>query len=210
MSAAPRRTRIAVLAGLLAILAVSLTAGTSAKATTSNVVSLDGVRTTLWTDPATTKVLLSHNIVPLPAWGTSVTARWTPQGVSIGYGFPIPSGRVDAATLAGYINHTGGLRFLNLANGHSLRLTAFRIVINGSPGLSAMVNGDPNTRVRILNLNLSHATVDKTHLPTVRVNGVGASLTATAASALNSSLGVSFFAPGIKLGTAYVNAHIAS
>ena len=87
-------------------------------------------------------------------------------------------------------------------------LTSFRIVIDAHPRLTAIVNGDPKVRVSILRLDLSKATVTKP-LPYVRVGNVGAYLNATAAGALNRALGVSFFAPGIKLGTAYVKAHVA-
>jgi hypothetical protein len=44
--------------------------------------------------------------------------------------------------------------------------------------------------------------------PRVRVGNVKASLTKTAAAALNDALGVSFFSQGITLGTAQVTAHI--
>jgi hypothetical protein len=179
-------------------LAATMVGGTAGAAAAS-AVQLDGVRTTLWTDPATTKVLLANKIVPLPTSGTSVDVKWTPQGPSVGYGFPIPGGRVDAATLAGYINHTGGLRFVNLANGKQLSLTNFRIVIDAHPHLTAIVNGDPKVRVAILRLNLAKATVSKP-LPYVRVGNVGAYLNSTAADALNSALGVSFFAPGHQTG----------
>ena len=188
-------------------LAATMVAGT-ASATAAPTVQLDGVRTTLWTDPATTKVLLSNKIVPLPTRGTGVDVKWTSSGPSIGYRFPISGGHVDAATLAGRINHTGGLRFVNFANGKTLTLTRFRIVIDAHPHLTAIVNGDPKVRVSILRLDLSKATVSKPLLY-VRVGNVGAYLNSTAAGALNSALGVSFFAPGIKLGTAYVNAHVA-
>ena len=188
-------------------LAATMAVGT-ASAAAAPTVHLDGVRTTLWTDPATTKVLLANKIVPLPTRGTGVDVRWTSSGPSIGYRFPISGGHVDAATLAGRINHTGGLRFVNLANGQKLSLNRFRIVIDAHPHLTAIVNGDPNVRVSILRLDLSKATVSKP-LPYVRVGNVGAYLNSTAADALNHALGVSFFAPGIKLGTAYVNAHVA-
>lgn len=188
-------------------LVATMVAGT-ASAAAAPTVQLDGVRTTLWTDPGTTKVLLENKIVPLPTRGTGVDIRWTSSGPSIGYRFPISGGHVDAATLAGRINHTGGLRFVNLANGKQLSLTRFRIVIDAHPHLTAIVNGDPKARVSILSLDLSKATVSKP-LPYVKVGNVGAYLNPTAAGALNSALGVSFFAPGIKLGTAYVNAHVA-
>ncbi len=193
---------------LVPILALAVTMGGTASAAAAPTVRLNGVRTTLWIDPATTKVLLTNKIVPLPAHGASVDVRWTPQGPSVGYGFPITGGRVDATTLAGAINHAGGIRFVNLANGQKLSLTRFRIVIDAHPHLTAIVNGDPKARVSILRLDLSKATVAEP-LPYVRVGKVGAYLNATAASALNSALGVSFFAPGIRLGTAHVNAHVA-
>jgi len=188
----------------LAAIAVAAPAGAAA----APMVRLDGVRTTLWIDPATTKVLLANKIVPLPTRGTDVDIKWTSSGPSIGYGFPISGGHLDAATLAGRINHTGGLRFVNLANGKQLSLTRFRIVIDANPHLAAIVDGDPKARVSILRLDLSKATVAKP-LPYVRVGHVGAYLNSTAAGALNNALGVSFFARGIKLGTAHVNAHVA-
>jgi len=194
------------LAPFLALAAITV-AGT-ANAAAAPTVRLDGVRTTLWTDAATTRVLLANKIVPLPARGTGVDVRWTSAGPSIGYRFPIAGGHVDAATLAGRIDHTGGLRFVNLANGKTLRLTRFRIVIDAHPHLTAIVNGDPKLRVPILRLDLSKASVVKP-LHSVRVGNVGAYLNATAAGALNDALGVSFFAPGIRLGTANVNAHVA-
>ena len=101
-------------------------------------------------------------------------------GPSIGYSFPISGGHVDAATLAGRINHTGGLKFVNLANGKTLKLTRFRIVIDSHPRLTAIVNGDPSVRVPILRLDLSKATVAKP-LPYVKVGNVGAYLNSTAA-----------------------------
>jgi len=198
-----RANRIAAV--LLA--AILVLPGTAAATTGSGTVHLNGIRTTLTTDPATTGVLINHGILPLPVGPATVAPSFGPGGLSLRYGFPITGGRVDTATLAGYINHSGGLRFVNIANGHNLTLTNFRIVISDHPGLTAVVNRDPSVRVRILNLDLSHAAIDK-HPPMVTVANVKATLTQTAASALNSALGVSFFAKGITLGTAKATAHI--
>ena len=60
-------------------LAATMVAGT-ASAAAAPTVQLDGVRTTLWTDPATTKVLLANKIVPLPTYGTYVDVKWTSTG----------------------------------------------------------------------------------------------------------------------------------
>lgn len=198
-----RATRIAAV--LLA--AILVLPGTAAATTGSSTVHLDGVRTTLTTDPATTGVLIKNGILPLPVGPATVSPIFGSDGLSLRYGFPITGGSVDAASLAGFINHSGGLRFVNIANGQRLTLTNFRIVISNHPGLTAVVNRDPSVRVRILNLDLSHAAIDKDP-PIVTVSNVKATLTQTAASALNSTLGVSFFASGITLGTAQVTAHI--
>jgi hypothetical protein len=196
-----RITRLAA-----ALVAAMLVVPAAATATTGTV-HLNGVRTTLTTDPATTGVLVKNGILPLPVGPAAVGPRFGPDGLSLRYGFPITGGRVDPATLAGFVNHSGGLRFVNLANGHTLTLTRFRIRISDNPGLTAEVNRDPSVRVRILNLDLSHAKVVK-HPPRVWVGNVKATLTRTAASALNDALGVSFFSKGITLGTAQVKGHI--
>jgi hypothetical protein len=197
-------TSVAALVAVAAVLAPAATAGASS----ANTVKLKGEATTLQTDPATTKALISNGILPLPVQPASIGAASWHRGLSLRYTFPITSGRVDAASLVGHINHSGGLEFVNVANGHTLTLTNFRIQISAHPGLTAAVNGDPKSRVRILNLDLSNATIVK-HPPTVKVEGVKATLTSTAASALNSSLGVNLFSAGITLGTANVDAHIA-
>jgi hypothetical protein len=200
----PGITRVAAV-----LIAAMLVVPGAAAATQSSarVVHLDGVRTTLTTDPATTGVLVKNGVLPLPVGPATVVPRFGEHGLSLRYGFPITGGRVDATTLAGVINHSGGLRFVNIANGHALTVTKFRIRISAHPGLTAEVNHDPSMRVRILNLDLAHARVVE-HPPLVRVSNVRATLTRTAASALNDALGVSFFSKGIVLGTAQVKAHI--
>ena len=187
-------------------------AGAAASVAAAAPVNLDGVRTSLTTDPATTQVLLKNKILPLPVGPTSVSVRthghgWG-SGLRIRYGFPITGGQVDSETLAGSITHSGGLVFVNLKNGKSLTLTDFTVNIDDAPDLTAAVNGDPNTRVSILNLDLSKAEIAKP-LPIVTVKGVNATLTDAAAGALNQTLGTDIFAAGLTLGTANVRARVA-
>ncbi len=196
------RTTAALVAAML-VVPVAATAKTSS----AGVVHLDGVRTSLTTDRATTGVLVKNGILPLPVGPATVVPHFASGGLSLRYGFPITGGRLDATTLAGFINHSGGLRFVNIANGHTLTLTDFRIRISENPGLTAQVNHDRSMRVRILNLDLGRAKVVE-HPPLVKVSNVKATLTQTAASALNDALGVSFFSKGITFGTAHVKAHI--
>jgi hypothetical protein len=118
-----------------------------------------------------------------------------------GIGFPIsaPYSRVDAATLAGSINHYGSGLSLSRGDTH-VALTDFTIGIDATPALSARLGAQ---RVEILTLDVSaiQRSVDGN---TVVVANVGASLTAAAAHALNAAFGTTAFAPGLKLGTATV------
>ena len=197
------KIRITRIAPVLLAASLLVLPGTAAASTGSaSTVHLDGTRTTLATNPATTGVLVSHGILPLPVGPSTVAPRFGDHGLSLRYGFPITGGRVNATTLAGYINHSGGLRFVNLANGHTLTLTKFRIRISAHPGLTAAVNGDPSVRVRILNLDLSHAMVDK-NPPTVKVSNVKATLSDEGAAALNGVFGTSF-EEGLPIGIATV------
>jgi Htaa len=201
------KIRISPLTAALATAILVVPGTAAAKSRSAGTVQLDGVRTTLTTDPATTGVLLSNGILPLPVGPATVSPQFGPHGLSLAYAFPITSGRVDATTLAGYINHSGGLRFVNAANGHTLTLTRFRIRISAKPGLTAEVNRNPKLRVRILDLDLGSAGIARRGR-IVRVSNVKATLTQTAASALNRALGVSAFSKGIALGTARVTAHV--
>jgi hypothetical protein len=197
------RSRWALLAVFAAIAAFATGAATAAPA--SSVQFVDG-KTTLTTDTATTGVLLANKIVPMPVAPGSAKPVWK-RGLALKFAFPITGGSANPATLAGDIRHSGGIRFTNAANGKSLLLTDFTIdTVAGQ--LTAAVNGDPAVRVPILNLDLSKAEV-RIKGRWIKVRGVGASLTATAAGALNATLGVTFFAQGIKLGTADVAAKIA-
>jgi hypothetical protein len=204
MARRPTRVLWAVLlAAMLGIVALS---GGAASARAA-IVPLDGVKTQLTTNPATTEVLLDNAIVPLPVRPAGVESVWKGKALALRYSFPITGGRVNSNTLFGRIDHSGGILFANLSNGDTLKLTKFRIRIDQDPGLSAAVNGDPATRVRILDLDLSDAKV-RMKGRRVTVKNVDATLTAEAAAALNASLGVGFFAEGIELGTAKVSARV--
>ena len=192
--------------GLLALLALAVAALAGSATAQTPTLTLVGDKTKLVTDPATTKVLLANGISPQPVGKTGFDV---PPGSkkSVRYSFPITGGMLDAATLAGTIDHSGGINFVNTKNGRNLLLTNFRIEIGASPGLTAAVGGT-DLRVRILDLDLSRAKI-LSQGSVIRVKNVDARLTETAAGALNASLGVSFFAAGIDLGTAQVFARVA-
>lgn len=191
----------------IALTAAAATLAVPAAASAATV-KLDGVRTSLTVAPAITKALVGNGIAPLPVSPATATIVSTKGGPTVRYFFPITGGRVDAGTLAGRINHSGGLWFYGLSSGKSLKLTHFRIVIGKRPGLTAIVNGDRAARVRILNLDLSDARIRR-NLPFVRVANVRASLTAAAAGALNATFHTELFSRGLVLGKATVLARVA-
>ena len=191
---------------VMAVAAAGLTVLT-AGAEASSQLRFDGGSTRLVVNPAILPVLSAKHISLAPvAPATAAAARWNGQD-TIAASFPIKGGHVDATTLAGVINHTGGLTFAK--GSRSLTVGLFRISISTNAYLSGAVNLDPAARVSLLKLDLSNATVTAKG-DWVTVSGVRAYLTKTAADALNATLHTRVFAPGLKLGVASVHARLAS
>jgi hypothetical protein len=202
------RRRLALLGlglSLTVLVWALLTMPSSAQAAT---VRLDGVRTTLTTDPATTTLLFTAGIIPLPVWPTPIV----PTADAARYTFPVTGGAVDAATLAGRIRHSGGLLLAQRTNANgwkSLSLTAFTIVISKHPHLTAVVNADK--RLTIAGLDLSKAKITRfaRHGRSfVKVGNVSVNLNATAIGAVNATFGTTLTAP-VHLGTANVLVRVA-
>jgi hypothetical protein len=204
-----RRTGLALLA-LAAALGFWLVLATpKAEAAT---VRLDGARTTLTTYPTTTTVLFGAGIIPLPVAPTPVVP--TPHAAR--YTFPITGGYVDAKTLVGKINHSGGILLAQRVaaddSWKALKLTKFAINVRSNPAnsfLSAVVNG--GARLPIAKLDLSKAKIDRfmrNGHAFVRISNVAVTLNATATGAINSTFGVALPAE-VPLGTASVLARVA-
>ena len=113
-----------------------------------------------------------------------------------GVRFPVTGGAADPRTLAGSVEHSGGLRLR--AGGRSVTLRDFRYTVGSRSSLSADVGG---TRLPILTLGLGNARVRDAGALETRVSGVTARLTAGAARALNRAFSTTLFARGLKLGT---------
>ena len=154
-----------------------------------------GGATTLALDPGAASALQSLGVTP------GVLAPATVGGA--GLAFPITGGKVDAATLAGSIAHSGGISLTKGATVVELR--DFEIGIDDSPALSALVGGQ---RVEILTLDASNVK-RSARGRTVVVEGVVAKLTAAAAGALNQAFGTTAFTEGLTLGTATVRGETA-
>ncbi len=193
-----RFLRIPLAATLLAVLAFGLVACGSdddaADATTeatATTLALTGEGTTLALDAGTAKVLADNKVEvapidPATAGGDGIT-------------FPITGGSVEAESLAGTIDHSGGLMFS--AGGTDLELTDF--VIDTAAGtLSATAGG---SSVTILDVNLSGLTRSDDG-GTIVLEGITVALSADGAAALNDTFGVTLFEEGLAIGDVTVRA----
>jgi hypothetical protein len=171
-----------------------LTIGTVAVAAQPETVGLEATSSTdLTLDPTAAGALTSLGISVAPIDPASVLG-------SGAIAFPIDGGRVNAATFAGQIRHTGGISLTK--DETAVNLTNFTINVDAEPDLTAVLNG--GDRVSILNLDLSGLSVDVTG-QNVTLGNVSANLTAAAAGALSDAFGAPIPA-GLTLGNATVNA----
>ena len=206
-SIAIRRPAGLGLLGLALVLGLSLLVLVAAPQAQAARVNLDGMRTTLTTDPGTTSALFGAGIIPLPIAPSSVT----PTSDAARYAFPVTGGKVDAKTLAGYIRHSGGI-LLAQRDGmgwKALSLARFGIHITAAPYLTAVVNG--GDRLAIADLDLGSAQIKKFTKggrAFVSIKNVGVTLNATAMGALNATFGTAL-PDNVKLGTAAVLARVA-
>jgi hypothetical protein len=205
-STAMRRPASLGVLGLALVLALSLFVLLAAPQAQAATLRLDGMQTTLTTDPGTTGALWAAGIIPLPVSPSTVS----PTSDAARYTFPITTGRVDAKTTAGFIKHSGGLLLARYDMGWAaLKLTNFTINITGAPNLTAIVND--GARVEIADLDLSQAeikTYTKNHRIYRTVKNVGVTLNTTAMGAINDTFGTSLPSE-VKLGTAEVLARVA-
>jgi hypothetical protein len=147
-----------------------------------------GGSTTLALDPGAASALQSLGIAAAPI-----------EPATADLAFPITGGKVDAASLAGRIRHSGGIALTRDATRVELR--DFTIVIDDTPALTARV-GD--SRVEILALDVS-AIERGGSGRRITVSGAVARLTAVAAQALNQAFATDAFTEGLVLGTATVD-----
>lgn len=153
--------------------------------------TLNGEATSLTLDPATAGVLEDNMVMVAPVDPAAV------EGGAIA--FPITGGTVEAESLAGTIEHSGGLMFS--AGGTDLEVTDF-IIDTVAGTLTATVGGD---QVPLLNVDLS-ALQRSDDAGTIVLEGITTTLTAEAATALNDTFGVMLFEEGLSIGDVSVRA----
>ena len=192
-----RRARIVTVAALCVLL-MSLVF--SVAAASADPVDVRGDATYLRLDPGVNSALLGAGILVKPLDPATVDPRTMNGKPTVRYCFAVTGGIIDPASLAGTINHSGGLLFLNTANGKSLQATDFRIDTAKAQLLGLV--GD--AYVPLLDLDLSGISL-KESCSVLYISNVVAKLTDVAAGALNATLGTDVFAGGLTLGTATVH-----
>ncbi len=192
---------LTMIAGLVGGSAVAASAATShSGAQAAWAVHLKGKATTVTTAPGIAPALLKNGIVPLATAPGTQTVVVPKTGPAARFTFPVTGGSVTLSPLGGKINHAGGILFVNVTNGKTIQVSQF--TINLSRGnLTGIVNGNPQARVPLFTLDLSHAKITAGE-HTVTARGIVVKLTPVAAKALNAALGTNLFSGGLTLGTA--------
>jgi hypothetical protein len=158
--------------------------------------TLNGENTVLTLDAGVVSVLQAKKVkvVPIEPAGPG-----GPAGVQ----FPITGGKVNSETLAGSIEHSGGLRFS--IGRKTLEVTDF--VADTKAGVLSATAG----AAEIPLLTLDFAGLKKsTKGGAIVASRIGVALTPAAASAMNGILGVNFFKKGLALGELTVTATAVS
>jgi hypothetical protein len=152
----------------------------------------------------TTLTPASEITAALNAVGVTLSPSGTATTTATGFGFPVTGGKVNPRTFAGTILHAGS--GITASRGAaSLTLSDFAISINAAPTLSALVGG---TRVGLLGLDTSSISIGTVAGGLVGAN-IGATLTQTAANALNAAFDTTVFSSGLRLGTVSIGVKIS-
>jgi len=178
--------RTTAVVAVLALLAAAVAAGPAA-AKPQKVVSGD---TKLTIPKARVSALTAQDVAMVDIPPVSFRFIWDD---ALSWWFSVPmvaGGTFDYAATKGTFTHKGGIRFVNVANNTTLRLTGLRVVINGpsSVVLSAAVGNAPVTRADVMTATNSPAITRDGKL--VHVDGIQFRLTAATVLAIQNALGV--------------------
>ena len=191
----PRIFRITLLVALVLALAIGVAAcgdddDDVADTTTAGAeLVLTGESTTLTLDEATAARLAANDVEVAPV--DPATAG--DDGIS----FPITGGTIEAESLAGTIEHSGGLVFSS--GGTELEATDF--VIDTTNGTLTATAGD--VQIPLLNVDLT-ALARSEEEGTIVLRGIATTLSAEATIALNDTFGVAVFKEKLPIGTVTV------
>ncbi len=194
---------ISKMAHVPALMAAVVLVGTSA-ASAQKTDTIEGGRTTVTLAGSFVSALGTLGVTPGTVSPTEL------RGAKVN--FPITGGAIDLDTASAQILHSGGLTLT--AGNNEVKLQSFIIDTTGTqPMITGLVvvNGKLLGRVALFNLALpSGLTLPLTpSYGVLDLKEVGVTLTATAASALNSVFGITALAGGLDIGTAHVVAILA-
>ena len=183
-------TKISAGATALATLAAMAALAAPAAAQSSpNTARVGDGQTMLRLAPATARALAANGVQVGPV----APARAGSSGLT----FPVTGGAVNPANLRGSVSHSGGIRFRARGRSVVLRDPSYTIG-SGLATLSARVG---NSRLTVLRLDLSKASIAAPGPLTKTAANVRATLTAMAARALNGAFHTRLFKRGLAIGT---------
>lgn len=179
------------------LLAAALLAPTSSYAQSAKIVEAGNTTVTLSKDFA----------MALDDLGVSQGSIRPTEHESYNVNFPVTGGEIDLSTAKAQLLHSGGMKFT--AGGTEVDLSSFIIDTTGAtPVITGLitVNHALWGRVTLFDLMLPSGLQVPLTAPNGRValSGVGVTLDATAAAALNQAWKVSAFKAGFNIGTAKV------
>jgi hypothetical protein len=164
-------------------------------------VAIDGGATLLTVDPGTLEALSGAGFTVEPIEPAQVSQAASGE---VTFAFPIAWGSLAASDLSGQIKHRGGL---SLSKGGTT-VGVKNFVIDTADGvLTAKLVGSRD-RIPLLKLDLTNLQAFVLDDSAV-LRGVGTTLTAEAATALNAAFETDLFAEGVTVGTADVFAILA-
>ena len=194
----PKIIRLTTVISAVGVLALTIAAcggddATSTESEATQMLSLNGEQTVLVLDPGTAKVLAENKVKVAPVDPASAGDE--------GIAFPITGGEVDSETLAGTIDHSGGLEFS--AGKTNVALTDF--VVDTAAGTLTATTPDG---AKLVTLDLDLAGLDRAEEEdgTIVASGIVASLTKDAAAALNDAFSVDLFKGGLTIGDVTITA----
>lgn len=188
----------ALLAAILALALVVVACGdddddeTTTDEAAAEVLELNGEETVLALNGKTAMVLEDNNVSVAPV--DPATAG------DDGIAFPITGGEVEAESLAGMIDHSGGLTFS--AGGTDVELTDF--VIDTVAGTLTATTADG---AELVTLDVDLSGLERADEGgAIVLSGITTTLSADAAAALNDAFGVELFEEGLKIGKVTITA----
>jgi hypothetical protein len=191
------------LATVVAAIAGAALVATATPASAAPILNVNGGSTTTVSDPALGPALLGAGILPLPVSPAKLD-KLDIGTLQLTTTLPVRTGTLDqGAFFAGDATHAGGLQFISLLGLRQVTLTDFQVFIDfADPRLEAVVNHDPNNRVKLFRIDISAIQIGGNGTDTLALNNNKLLLTEEGSALLNSRLRTNVFKAGSAFGTA--------